>query len=217
MNSQVRVLSFCVLLISMLLALPAQALTISRSFDIPLDGGPDASVAKLTMKQNGKNVDFDLFYQVKNVKEMNGTFISSIELGYTGAFLGKNSFAALSGSTKISSFTESFTNVTDGYRMPITITLPTSSKSNRFVSGEHARWRIKNVSLANFSVPVQGQSADISAFALLQTEKLSPNKKTWFSYFDYVAGMLVSPIPEPSSLVMLLSGIGLLSLRRRRR
>jgi hypothetical protein len=217
MNAQARILSFCALLILLSLASPAQALTISRSFDIPLDGGPDAAVAVLTMKQNGKNVDFDLFFQVKNVKEMKDTFISSIDLGYSGPLLRKSSFIVLPGSTKISTFSDSFSSINDGYQMPLTIALPTSWQSDRFLSGEHARWRIKNVTLVNFSVPVQRQLADINAFALLQTEKIGLNKKTWFNYFDYVAGMCVSPIPEPSSLAMLFAGIGLLSLRLRRR
>jgi hypothetical protein len=214
---QVKIFAYFALLILMMLSAPAQALTITRIFDIPLDGGPDVTVAKLTMTQTGKNVDFDLFYQVKGVKEMSGTFISSVNLGYSGTnILGKNSFSVLPGSTKILKFTQSFSSINDGYQMPLTITLPTSLGADRFLSGEHARWRIKNVTLFDFNVPVEPQSEGIDAYALLQTGKNGRIKGTWFNYFDYVAGV-TSPIPEPSSVGMLFAGIGLLSLRLRRR
>jgi hypothetical protein len=168
------------------------------------------------MTQKRNNVDFDLYFQVKGIMAMKGTFISGIDLGYSGTSpLGKNSFSVLPGSTKILKFADSFSSINDGYPMPLTITLPTAKGSDRFISGEHARWRIKNVSVFDFNLPVQSQPAGIAAFALLHTGKSGPVRNIWFDYFEYVAGV-ASPIPEPSSVGMMFAGIGLLSLRLRR-
>jgi hypothetical protein len=175
----------------------------------------NATVATLTLTQNGANVDFSFANSVHNLAGNVGddAFISKLLFSYDGQ-LGGAPFSNFGGTQLVSAnnFTINPNGKDAAYDFYLDLGLPTSANGNRFFDGEVATWTINNVLVGNFTHPVSGSGVD--ALALVHIQQVGAGVGGTGS-LKYIGNQSVEinptvTVPEPGTVALM--GLGLLGL-----
>ncbi|MBI2778245.1 MAG: hypothetical protein HYX62_00420 [Gammaproteobacteria bacterium] len=186
----------------------AYAQSYVMNFGTPLNSGaPAATVATLTLTQDGGDVDFSLT-KVSGVSGLGGSsFISELSLTYSGSAL-LGSFGN-TGSQAIGEFKVDPSGKNAGYDFAIQVKFPTSNgkNSDRFVDGDVASWTLTNANVSSFLSSIPGSGAN--AFGMVHVQGALGG-----SSFKYVVTQdgLISPVPEAQTWVSMLAGLGVIGL-----
>ncbi|MEQ6340071.1 MAG: hypothetical protein M3A44_00080 [Gammaproteobacteria bacterium] len=191
----------------------AYAQSYVMNFGTPLNSGaPAATVATLTLTQDGGDVDFSLT-KVSGVSGLgSSSFISELSLTYSGSAL-LGSFGNV-GNQAIGGFKVDPSGKDAGYDFAIQVKFPTSNgkNSDRFVDGDVASWTLTNAKVNSFLAPISGSGANALGMVHVQGALGGDS-------FKYVVTQdgLISPVPEAQTWVSMLAGlvvIGLVLTRR---
>jgi hypothetical protein len=178
-----------------------------------------ATVATLTLTQNGSNVDFNFANSVNNLPSGIGddAFISQLLFSYDGTpALSSASFSNFGGTQPIiaGDFGINPPGKNAGYDFYLDLDYPTSA-ANRFVNGESTTWTISNVLINDFLGSVTGSGASALAMVHIQQVGAGIGGRDSLKYVGSVGTPPPPPdpqneVPEPLSLALI--GIGLLGL-----
>lgn len=183
----------------------AYAQSYVMNFSAPLESGaPAATVATLTLTQDGGDVDFSLT-KASGISGLgSSSFISELSLTYSGSTL-LGSFSN-TGSQAIDKFAFAPSGKDAGYDFAIQVKFPTNN-SDRFVDGDVASWTLTNANMSSFLSSIPGSGAD--AFGMVHVQ--GALKGNSFKYVVTQDG-LISPVPEAQTWVSMLAGLGVIGL-----
>ena len=196
-----------------LLAMQAASAAVVIDIDTRVTGSPapDVTVARLTLTQNGANVDAVLENLIGNLGVLaTNAFITELEFSYDGnPVITSGAFGNFGGTQVItqSDVTVNPPGQNAGYNFFLNIDYPTSNNADRFVNGEISTWKISGVTEADFQQLVSGEGPD--ALALVHIQGLTGGGSV-----KYV-GDGENQVPEPATAALL--GLGMLCFAGARR
>ena len=209
---------------------PLSASALSININTYVTGSPvsgTATVATLTLTQNGSNVDFNFANSVNNLSGGIGddAFISQLLFSYDGTpALSSASFSNFGGTQPIvaGDFGINPPGKNAGYDFYLDLDYPNSA-ANRFMNGEFTTWTISNVLVSDFLGSVTGSGPSALAMVHIQQVGAGVGGRDSVKYVGSVGTEPPppdpqNPVPEPLSLALV--GIGLLGLgvvRKRKR
>ncbi|SEO52293.1 PEP-CTERM protein-sorting domain-containing protein [Nitrosospira multiformis] len=216
-----KYLKLSVALAGLLVSAQASALVID--INTYLTGNPvtdDATVATLTLTQNGSNVDFTFVNSVNNLAGNIGddAFISLLLFSYDGnPVLTSSSFGNFGGTQTVTSgdFGINPPGSDAGYNFFLDLDYPTASSSDRFTDGENTTWTVFGVTVTDFSVTVPGSGPDSLAMVHIQQVGAGPGGVGSLKFVGNGGGPPSQELPEPGTLALL--GLGLLGFGASRR
>ncbi len=202
----------------------AYAQSYVMNFSTPLNSGaPAATVAILTLTQDGSDVDFSLTKM--GVSGLgSSSFISELSLSYFGPTLPGSSFSSIGSSQTIGSFTFNPPGRNAGYNFDVQVQFPTSNgkKSDRFLDDDVASWTLTNTNVSSFLTSISGSGAN--AYGMVHVQGITNTDPFSIASFSdtslkYVVtqGGLISPVPEASAWASMLVGLGVIGLLLTRR
>jgi hypothetical protein len=183
------------------------------------DNGGNVSVAKLTLTQNGANVDFRLDNSVANHSGSNTTtFLTMLEFSYDGSpVLTSGSFTSFGGTQSVGAadFGINPQGQNAGYDFYLDLDYPNSKNQDRFVDGEYSTWTITGVNVSDFSVPVAGSGP--ASLAMVHVQGLNDGGSAKYVGSGDGSGPPVgNPVPEPGTLLLAGGALAIALLARRR-
>ena len=196
-----------------LLAAQAASAAVVIDIDTRVTGSPapDVTVARLTLTQNGTDVDAVLENLIGNLGVLAANaFITELEFSYDGnPAIMPASFSGFGGTQVISQsdVTVNPPGQNAGYDFFLNIDYPNSNNADRFVNGETSTWKISGVTEADFQQLVSGSGPD--ALALVHIQGLTGGGSV-----KYV-GDGENQVPEPATAALL--GLGMLCFAGARR
>ena len=209
---------------------PLSASALSININTYVTGSPvsgTATVATLTLTQNGSNVDFNFANSVNNLSGGIGddAFISQLLFSYDGTpALSSASFSNFGGTQPIvaGDFGINPPGKNAGYDFYLDLDYPNSA-ANRFINGEFRTWTVSNVLVSDFLGSVTGSGPSALAMVHIQQVGAGTGGSSSLKYVGSVGTEPPppdpqNPVPEPLSLALV--GIGLLGLgvvRKRKR
>tara|TARA_R110002049_G_scaffold2750_2_gene21491 strand:+ start:285499 stop:286176 length:678 start_codon:yes stop_codon:yes gene_type:complete len=179
--------------------------------------GVTATVATISLTQNGSDVDFLLTNSIANlgIAASNDSCISDLAFTFSqNSVLTPTSFTNFGGTQTPTVTSSDFAinpagSFQGGYDFFLELSFPTSNAMggiNRFKHGETASWTILNVNVADFQSPlVTGTGHD--ALAAVHIQSLASGQSTTYAS---------QAVPEPCC-VLPLAGLGMVGIYRRRR
>jgi len=183
-----------------------QALSIPINTFATGENAGSATVATLSLNQNGSNVDFRLTNSVGNLGSAAnaGTFISDLGFSYSGSGpLTSASFTGFGGSGQTISAGDFAINppgnFQGGYNFSLELGFPTSNSgggAQRFLDGDFVTWTISNVLLDDFLGPVSGTGG--LTLAAVHIQSLASGNSTTY----------ISAVPLPAAAWLFLSALG---------
>jgi hypothetical protein len=187
-----------------------------NTFVTGLNGGT-ASVAKLTMTQNGANVDFRLDNTISNhAGAITGSFLTLLEFSYDGSpALTSANFTSFGGSQVVGSgdFGIDPPGGNAGYDFFLDLDYPTGPPSQRFVNGEYSTWTITGVNLNDFTTLVTGSGP--ASLAMVHLQGLNAGQSAKYVGDADGGGPPTGGVPEPATLALV--GLALFAAARARR
>jgi hypothetical protein len=210
----------------------ASPTSVTWSFDLPStsvdsQSPPYPTVATMELTQVGSDVQFVLNPNEASpgVADPATSFVDKVDFVYSGSALLSSSFSYGSGAA-IQSFSYlTNPNMDSGYTandqhvmVDFFDNAPSKdSADTRFSFNDFSSWTIKNVSLADFtatfatSTPKPSPISGILSVSPYALTSIHPTPSNW------VTGVAISPVPEPETYGMLLTGLGLVGFISRRR
>jgi hypothetical protein len=198
--------------VGLCLAAPARALTIDIDTWVTGTNLGPATVATLTLTQDGADVDFQLDNKVGNLGQSSNPFISKLRFSYDGTpTLTSANFTNFGGTQVVvaADFGIDPPGQDAGYDFFLELDYPTSNQGDRFFDGEFSTWTITEVQVSDFDDLVTGSGPP--SLAMVHIQQLDDGSST-----KYV-GDGPNDAPEPNALVLVGLGLLLANVFHRRR
>lgn len=211
----------------------ASPTSITWTFDLPStavasQSPPYPTVATLELTQIGSDVHFflDPNQASPGVANPAKSFVDKVDFVYSGSALLASSFSYDAGAAIQSfSYLTNPNNMDSGYKAKDQHILvdffdnapKKNSADTRFSFNDFSSWTIKDVSLTDFTAtfatsnPKPSPIAGVISVSPYALTSIHPTPSNW------VAGVAISPVPEPETYGMLLTGLGLVGFISRRR